>query len=104
LLLLKLREINLILNLCAHENIGKIIFFIKLKFIIGVATLLCIENGLNKRKTKQNGKPPSLLLLPPIAEMDSRPRKCHHLALILLGFCVIPTPSLFVSCNREQPG
>jgi hypothetical protein len=45
LLLLKKREIDLILNLCAHENIGKIIFFIKLKFIIGVATLLCIHAG-----------------------------------------------------------
>jgi hypothetical protein len=45
LLLLKKREIDLILNLCAHENIGKIIFFIKLKYIIGVATLLCIYDG-----------------------------------------------------------
>jgi len=33
------------MNLCAHENIGRIIFFIKIKFIIGLVIWLCIHAG-----------------------------------------------------------
>jgi len=31
------------MNFCAHENIGRIIFFIKIKFIIGLVIWLCIH-------------------------------------------------------------
>ena len=33
------------MNFCAHENIGRIIFFIKIKFIIGLVIWLCIHAG-----------------------------------------------------------
>jgi hypothetical protein len=36
---------DLMLYFCAHENIGRIIFFIKIKFIIGLVIWLCIHAG-----------------------------------------------------------